>query len=71
MQKIATTKITMFTLLMLGIIAVAVLGFQANAFATHSGVYFYEEVFIGNFPSHVDESVVTSYSDPCPYPACM
>ncbi len=71
MQKIDTTKITMFTLLMLGTIAVAALGFQANAFATHSDMYFYDEVFIGNLPSHVDESVVNDYSDPYPYPACM
>ncbi len=46
MQKTNTKRIAMFTLFLLGTLAVAALGIQTEAFAAHSGVYFEDEGFV-------------------------
>ncbi len=71
MQKINTAKIVMFTVLVLGTLVVASMGFQTNAFAAHSGVLYDEEGFIESAPSIVRDNVVASNVDVCPYPSCM
>ncbi len=46
MEKINATRLAVFSVLLLGAIAVAAQGIQTNAFAANSGVYFEDEGLI-------------------------
>ncbi len=75
MEKLNATRLVVFSVLLLGAIAVAAQGIQTNAFAAHNGVYFEDEGLIrqSSFTNTDDTGDVLSIVDnldPCPYPAC-
>ncbi len=75
MEKINATRLAVFSVLLLGAIAVAAQGIQTNAFAAHNGVYFEDEGLIHqssfmNTDETGNESSIVDNLDPCPYPSC-
>ena len=54
MEKINATKLAVFSVLLLGTIAVAASGIQTNAFAYNSGPYFYHEGLESSFTNTDD-----------------
>ncbi len=71
MQKTNTKRIAMFTLFLLGTLAVAALGIQTEAFAAHSGVYFEDEGFVESNTDIAEESGSVGKPEACLYPACQ
>ena len=51
MEKLNATRLAVFSVLLLGAIAVAAQGIQTNAFAAHNGVYFEDEGLIHQIQS--------------------
>ncbi len=68
MQKTNTKRIAMFTLFLLGTLAVATIGIQTEAFATHSGVYFEDEGLVESVSQTGEEGVGKYIIPPRPDP---